>query len=80
MEVTIEPGPGRLPQAFTLGSQRRGVVEILDRWPGFGYLYLKVRADDGGTYILRREDASGRWDLWLFRAPREAAGPPLAGE
>ena len=60
-------------------DNRKLIDMVLDRWPGKGYLYLKVRANDGAIYILRREDASGRWELWLFDAGADGALPPLSG-
>jgi len=81
MEVPVELGsvPERVPRAFHLGGRREEVAAVLDRWPGSGYLYLKVRAGDGGTYILRREDATGRWELRLFHAG-DGGQLPLSGE
>ena len=81
MEITIMPHsePGLPPRGFFLGDNRKLIDMVLDRWPGKGYLYLKVRANDGAIYILRREDASGRWELWLFDAGAEGALPPLSG-
>jgi len=81
MEITIEPGPEpeETPRAFSLGPQRRRIEAVLDRWPGSGHLYLKVRADDGGIYILRREDATGRWELWLFETAADGKLPPVSG-
>jgi hypothetical protein len=79
MEITVEPGPGREPAAFVLAGRRWAVEAVLDRWPGSGHLYLKVRAEDGGIYLLRREDATGRWELWLFDTGADGGGPPLSG-
>ncbi|MFP4560925.1 MAG: hypothetical protein ACLFRB_09070 [Thiohalorhabdus sp.] len=80
-EVTVEPGtaPEQAPRAFFLGRSRKEVVAVLDRWPGCGYLYLKVRAGDGGIFILRREEATGRWALRLFDAGPGRGRPPLSG-
>ncbi|KPV40688.1 hypothetical protein AN478_05905 [Thiohalorhabdus denitrificans] len=80
-EVTVEPGAGpeEAPRAFFLGGRRQEVAVVLDRWPGSGYLYLKVRAGDGGIYILRREEATGRWALRLYDAGPGKGRPPLSG-
>jgi len=39
---------------------------VLDRWPREGYRYLKLRGDDGATYILRHEEAGNRWEVVQF--------------
>ena len=79
MEITVEldPDPEKGPRALFLDGRRKEVVEVLDRWPGRDHLYLKVRCDDGGIYVLRREEATGGWELHLFDG---GAGPPLSGE
>jgi hypothetical protein len=46
------------------------VAEILDRWPGAGHLYVKLRGSDGATYILRQDLGHGYWWLILFRNQR----------
>jgi hypothetical protein len=46
------------------------VTEILDRWPGAGHLYVKLRGSDGATYILRQDLGRGYWRLVLFRDQR----------
>jgi hypothetical protein len=43
------------------------VEEILDQWYGPEAMYFKVQADDGNFYILRRDAASGEWNLEAFR-------------
>lgn len=55
------------PRVLILGSRRIDVREVLDRWPGPGYRYFKVVAADGATYILRRDEGTGRWTLTLYR-------------
>lgn len=54
------------PQRFTLGGREHEVLEILDRWLAPTYRYFKVRADDGGIYILRHDQQAERWELTLF--------------
>ncbi|HXZ48833.1 MAG TPA: hypothetical protein VEG27_07410 [Usitatibacter sp.] len=51
------------PRAFTLGSTRFPVVEILDRWLAPDHRYFKVRVQDGRTFVLRYDAASGDWEL-----------------
>lgn len=51
------------PRAFCVGHRRIEVAEILDRWPGRGHRYYKVRGNDGGLYILRHDMPSGEWEI-----------------
>lgn len=80
LEVTVETGPDGSPRAFGVGGRRLGVAAILDRWPGPGYTYVKLRADDGGLYILRGEAPGQRWQVWLFQAPRSDPAGRLSGQ
>jgi hypothetical protein len=54
------------PLRFRLGGRPVEVREVIDRWPGPGHRYFKVRGDDGGVYILRHDSGADRWDLTLF--------------
>ena len=54
------------PRRFELGGCGREVVEVIDRWYGPDHRYFKVRADDGGVYILRHDEPTGRWELVVF--------------
>ena len=74
--VEAEPDPRGelLPQRFHLGARGIEVIEILDRWPGAGHLYVKLRGSDGAIDILRQDLDRGRWQLALFRDPRAADG------
>jgi len=56
----------------------RQVAEVLDQWYGVGYQCFKVRADDGGIYILRHFIAEDRWQLDSFRRGEEASPVPRA--
>lgn len=62
------------PRAFTLGERRITVLEIRDRWLAPDHRYFKVKADDGSTYLLRHDAASGAWDLAGLAAEEP---PPL---
>jgi hypothetical protein len=46
------------------------VKEILDRWYGAGCSCFKVRADDGGIYVLRHDEQEDLWTLDAFRAEK----------
>ena len=51
------------PRRFTWGSRTVEVVEVCGRWLAPSHAYFKVVCDDGGTYLLRHDVSSGRWDL-----------------
>jgi hypothetical protein len=55
------------PRAFTIGSRRLEVVSVEDRWSGPDYRCFRVRASDGDTYVLRRDDTADAWTLGAFR-------------
>ncbi len=79
MEIRIEPGDkdllSGLPslRAIWLGERRLAVVEILDRWAGTEDDFVKIRAEDGATYILRRDLRCGLWELAAYRGPEASA-------
>ncbi len=51
------------PRAFTLGTTRFAVTEIVDRWMDPAHRYFKVLAEDGRTLVLRHDTASDAWEL-----------------
>ena len=55
-----------VPRAFTLGERQFEVVSILDRWLSPDHRYFKIKADDGNTYILRQDTATGDWTLQSY--------------
>jgi hypothetical protein len=73
MTLTVEAYAGyrgdESPQRFRLGRRWLEVDEVVDRWLSPQRLYFKVRADDGGVYILCHDDEQG-WDLYLFDSGR----------
>ena len=54
------------PRCFFLGQREFRVSEIIDRWLDPDCSYFKVRADDGGIYILRYDHAADTWQMTLF--------------
>lgn len=58
------------PCGFAIGARRVAAKEVVDRWPGVGYRYVKVLGDDAATYILRFDEARLEWELTLFEAAR----------
>ncbi len=73
MKVQVECYSGwkaeERPVRFQLEERTYTVEEVLDQWYGPEHLFFKVRADDGGAYILRRQTSApdGGWDLVSFR-------------
>ena len=67
MKINVECYAGyrgdQEPRAFRLGERRFEVVELLDRWLDPAHCYFKVRVPDGRVFILRRDGASGDWEL-----------------
>jgi hypothetical protein len=51
------------PRAFHLGGERRTVAQIAARWREPEADLFRVRADDGHTYLLRRDRETGTWEL-----------------
>jgi hypothetical protein len=64
------------PRRFVLGDRAVEVAEVRDRWLSPGHRYFKVTGDDGDSYILRHDVASGEWELTLFA---RGSGPDRAG-
>ncbi len=73
---------GRVPERFGRPGEMREVTEIVDRWPGEGYCYFRVIADDGSVYILRHDEGSDSWLIHLFDDPGSdgAAHPTHLGK
>lgn len=56
MKIKVETYSGykadERPVAFALGDMKLRVLEVVDRWYDPSVDYFKVKADDGGVYIL----------------------------
>lgn len=67
--VSVESHAGHrgdeYPRRFQMGGRSLEVVEVLDRWISPQRRYFKLRADDGGIYILHHDEQAG-WGLTLF--------------
>jgi hypothetical protein len=55
------------PRTLRLGDRRIDVVGVLDQWLAPDHRYFNVRGDDGDTYIVRQDSASGAWIVSAFR-------------
>lgn len=42
------------------------VDEVVDHWPGDGYVYYKLRSR-GALYILRHDESEDDWELQFFQ-------------
>ena len=73
MRVQVECYAGRKaeerPVRFRLEGHAYEVEEVLDQWYGPDDVFFKVRADDGGVYILRHQTSvpDGEWELVSYR-------------
>ena len=76
MRVEVEAYAGykadERPLIFRMGGREYRIEELLDKWYGPDDTWFKVRADDGGSYILRLNPASG----WTLESYREAGSKP----
>ena len=63
VEVTAYSGykANERPLHFILDQKKLEVQEIVDRWFGVEHDYFKVRADDGGQYLLKWHRSSDSW-------------------
>jgi hypothetical protein len=61
------------PRRIRFGERIVEVVEVPDRWLSPDHRYFKILGSDGGTYIVRHDPESGRWELTFFR--QEGVGP-----
>lgn len=52
---------GAIPRSFRLDSRLILVWEVLDRWPGQDYKYLKIRSVDDVVYFLRHDLKRDEW-------------------
>ncbi len=71
VECRNDPQRGEVPARFGWPGRMRSVLEVIDRWEGEEDLYFRVRADDAGTYILRRSRDSGVWQIHFFHEDGE---------
>jgi hypothetical protein len=59
-----------MPRGFRFDGSYVAVVETVDQWHGPDYRYVKVRAEDGGLYILRYDKLREIWALTMFESAR----------
>lgn len=62
------------PRRFFVGDRLVAVADVLDRWLAPEHRYFKLRGDDGDTYIMRHDVATGRWELTMFTRGQRSEG------
>ncbi len=71
MKIQVQCYSGRKaderPVQFQVGEHHYTIEEILDQWYGPDDEFVKVRADDGNTYVLRHRLQDDEWSLEAFR-------------
>jgi hypothetical protein len=67
MEIQVDCYAGHRgeeePRRFEAGAKKVEVVAVLDRWLAPDHRFFKVEGDDGALYLLRHDEAAGRWEL-----------------
>ena len=58
------------PRRFSMGERTVEVQEVLDAWLAPDHRYFKLRAEDGGIYILRNDPTRDLWEVTLFESTR----------
>jgi hypothetical protein len=76
MRIRAEPHANDVaatPQSLYCKGRRTDIVEMIDRWYGPDYCYVKVKAHDGSVYILRFDETYEQWELTMFISARGQA-------
>ena len=67
MRITVQSYAGykgdERPTSFLREGESVRIVEIIDRWYDPDHNMFKVRADNGGTYLLRHDMNDDTWEL-----------------
>ena len=70
-EIKVECYAGykgdQYPSRFTLRDLTLEVEEIEDQWYSPSCQYFRVKAGDGGIYVLRHDQEKDLWTLDAFR-------------
>ncbi|HTQ59103.1 MAG TPA: hypothetical protein VMI32_02700 [Candidatus Solibacter sp.] len=56
------------PTRIVFEAQSLEIASVEDRWYSPGATYFRVLAQNGDSYVLRRDDAQDVWSLAAFRA------------
>jgi hypothetical protein len=77
IQVDVRDDDTRVPERLYLLGRAVEVIDVIDRWPGSDYRYVKVAGDDGALYILRFDEMRCDWELTLFASEAAQARPAL---
>ena len=61
------------PRRVHVDERQIEVLELVDRWFGLDYCYIKVRGHDGSVYILRLDETQAEWELTMFQRAQIAS-------
>jgi hypothetical protein len=78
MRIRIRVEPQARDVAATLQSlywdrRRIDIIEMINRWYGPDYCYVKVKAHDGSVYFLCCDENHNEWELTMFVSARGQA-------
>ncbi len=75
VECRLEAGE-RVPARFGRPGAMQDVGSVVDRWPGTDHSYFRVRTLQGVDYILRRDEARGKWQIHFMTSTASEAPEP----
>lgn len=61
-------------------SRQVEVTDNIDQWHGRDYRYFKVKANDGGVYILRHSETRADWELTMYERTQLQGDPAAPSE
>jgi hypothetical protein len=76
MRIRVEPRADNVaaaPRSLDWGGRRIDIVEMIDRWYGPDYRYVRVKGSGGDIYILRFDEIRDEWALIMFVSARGQA-------
>ena len=70
LEIKVECYAGykgdEKPVSLVLKTRKIRIAEIIDQWISPEHRYFKVRAEDGGIYIVRNDTKTHTWELIVY--------------
>lgn len=68
MENCVDYEREKTPKRFFMGNKVIEIEEVIDRWLGSEYSYVKVRSSENDIYILKYDELTHRWELTMFQS------------